>query len=193
MGSQVLRLPESAGLIFNFPFGQTLRRSAETLRRSAEAVVVLADKESPQTCAFTGVTEYISAAHRIGWDLAKGHLFPLVLADGSRGPVPMSAQRMTAALQGHLRMAELPDHFIMHSFRVGGSMTKSLAGTVVDEIMKIGGWKTESIAKNYIGSTTSTGVRASNRTRDHGYARANELRLCQNFESDFSACAPKYA
>ena len=84
MGSQVLRLPESAGHIFNF-------QSGKTLRLSAEAVVVLADKESPQTCAFRGVTEYISAAHSIGWDLAKGHLFPLVLADGSRGPVPMSA------------------------------------------------------------------------------------------------------
>ena len=135
MGSQVLRLPESAGLIFNFQFGKTLRRSAE-------AVVVLVDKESPQPCAFRGVTEYISAVCSIGWDLAKGHLFPLVLADGSRGPVPMSAQRMTAALQGHLRMAGLPDHFTMHSFRVGGSVTKSLAGTAVDEIMKIGGWKT---------------------------------------------------
>ena len=186
MGSQVLRLPESAGLIFNFQFGKTLRRSAE-------AVVVLADKESPQPCAFRGVTEYISAVCSIGWDLAKGHLFPLVLADGSRGPVPMSAQRMTAALQGHLRMAGLPDHFTMHSFRVGGSVTKSLAGTAVNEIMKIAGWKTERIAKCSIGSTTSTGVRASKRTRDHGYARANELPLPQNFESDFSACAPKYA
>ena len=135
MGSQVLRLPGSAGLIFNFQFGKTLRRSAE-------AVVLLADKESPQTCAFRGVMEYIPAAQSIRWDLAKGHLFPLVLADGSRGPVPMSAQRMTAALQGHLRMAGLPDHFTMHSFRVGGSVTKSLAGTAVDEIMKIGGWKT---------------------------------------------------
>ena len=90
----------------------------------------------------------------------------------------MSAQRMTAALQGHLRMAGLPDHFTMHSFRVGGSVTKSLAGTAVDEIMKIGGWKTESIAKYYIESTTSTGVRASKRTRDHGYARANEFYCC---------------
>ena len=72
-------------------------------------------------------------------------------------------------------------------------MTKSLAGTAVDEIMKIGGWKTESIAKYYIGSTRSTGVRASKRTRDHGYARANELPLSQNFESHFSVCAPKYA
>ena len=91
MGSIVLRLPESVGLTFNFQF-------EKTFWRSAEAVVVLAGKESPQSCAFRGVTEYISAVHSIGWDLAKGYLWPLALADGSREPVPMSAQRMTAAL-----------------------------------------------------------------------------------------------
>ena len=186
MGSKVLCLPESVGLMFNFQF-------EKTFRRSAEAVFLLAGKESAQTCAFRGVTEYISAAHSIGWDIAKGHLLPLALAGGSRGPIPTSAQRMTAALQGHLRMAGLPDHFPMHSFRVGGSVTKSFAGTAVDEIKKIGGRKTESIAKYCIGSTASTGFRASQRTRDHGYARANELPLSHNFESDFSVCAPKYA
>ena len=46
-----------------------------------------------------------------------------------------------------MRVAWLPSYFTMHSFRVGGSLSKSLAGTVVDEIMKIGGWKTESVAK----------------------------------------------
>ena len=186
MGSQVLRLPESAGLIFNFLFGKTLRRSTE-------AVVVLADKECPQVCAFRAVTEYISAAKSIGWDLTKGYLFPVVLADGGRGPVALSAPRMTAALQGHLRAAGMPDHFTMHSFRVGGSVSKSLAGTAVDEIMKIGGWKTERIAKYYIGSTSSGRVRAPKRKRDHDYANASNLPLSPAFESDFSAFAAKYA
>ena len=115
-GSQILRLPECRGLIFNFQFGKTLRKSSE-------AVVVLADKECPQICAFRGVTEYISAAHSIGWDLAKGHWFPVVLPDGSRGDVAMSAPRMVTALQGHLRAAELPGHFTLHSFRSGGSLS----------------------------------------------------------------------
>ena len=186
MGSKVLCLPESVGLMFNFQF-------EKTFRRSAEAVFLLAGKESAQTCAFRGVTEYISAAHSIGWDIAKGHLLPLALAGGSRGPIPTSAQRMTAALQGHLRMAGLPYHFTMHSVCVGGSVTESLACAAVDKIIKIGRWNTESIAKYYMGSTTSTGVRASKRTRDHGYARANESPLSQKFDSDLSACAPKYA
>ena len=67
-----------------------------------------------------------------------------------------------------------------------------MAGTTVDGITKIGGWKAESIAKHLVGSTTSAGVRASKKTRDHEHVRANELPLPQAFESDFSACAKKY-
>ena len=59
---------------------------------------------------------------------------------------------MISTRQGYLRAAEPPSHFIMQSFRVGGSLSKSLAGTAVDEIMKIGGWKTESVAKHYSGT-----------------------------------------
>ena len=54
---------------------------------------------------------------------------------------------MTAALQGHLRIAGLTDHFTTHPFRMRGSVSKALAGTAVDEIMKIGGWKTERMSR----------------------------------------------
>lgn len=118
----MLRLPESAGLIFNFQFG-------------------------------------------------KGYLFPVVLADGGRGPAPMTAQHMTAALQGHLRAAAMPDQFTTHSLGLGGSASKSLAGTAVDEIMKIGEWKTERIAKYYIGSTTSARVSVQEETEPRLYGR----------------------
>ena len=55
MGSQVLRLPESAGHIVNVQFWKTLRRSAE-------AVAVFVEKESSQTSAFRAVRKVISAA-----------------------------------------------------------------------------------------------------------------------------------
>ena len=45
-----------------------------------------------------------------------------------------------------MRAAELLNHFMTHSFRVGGSPSTFLTGAAVDEIMKIGGWKTESTA-----------------------------------------------
>ena len=162
MGSQVLRLPESPGLILNFQFGKTLRRSAG-------AAVVLTNRECPQVCVFRGVTGYFSAAQSIGWDLTEGHLFPVVPTDGGRGPVPVTAQRMTAALQGHLRAAEMPDHFTMHSFRVGGSMSNSLAGTVVDEIMKMGGVKDRGNSEVLHGvNHRCTGLRGQ-RKRDRDY------------------------
>ena len=47
LGSRVLRVPESAGFIFNFHFGKTLRKSADS-------VEVLVDGEFPQICVVRG-------------------------------------------------------------------------------------------------------------------------------------------
>lgn len=130
-------------------------------------MIVLADTECLQTCAFQGVTDYISAALCIGWDLTEGYLFPAVDPDGRRGPVAVSAPRMTVALQMHLRAAGLADHNSMHSFRVGGSFSKSLAGTAAGEIINFGGWKTEAVARDYIGATTSAPAWATSES-SHG-------------------------
>ncbi|CAN0042059.1 unnamed protein product, partial [Pylaiella littoralis] len=129
---QVLKLPNSEGFIFNFHFGKTLRTSTDS-------VVVWADADNHQTCAVRAVNAYITAATRTGWDLALGHLFPVVEENGRRGSASLTAPRMTASLQSYLRDANLPANFTMHSFRVGGSLSESLAGTAVDEIMKLGG------------------------------------------------------
>ena len=134
--------------MFNFHFGKTFHKSVEV-------VVVSADAENPQTCAFRGVTEYISASLAIGWDLTACYLLPMVELIGERRTMAITAPRMTAALQAHLRAGGVTDRFTMHSFTVGGSLSKSLAGTAVDEIMKIGGWKTERVARCCIGATTS--------------------------------------
>ena len=37
---------------------------------------------------------------------------------------------------------------LVRGWSVGGSVTKSLAGTAVDEITKIGGWRKENTAKH---------------------------------------------
>ena len=58
LGSHILKLPNSSGLIFNFQFGKTLKASSV-------AVVMLADRDCPVVCAFRDVTAYISA--RSGW------------------------------------------------------------------------------------------------------------------------------
>ena len=98
---------------------------------------------------------------------------------------------MTANLQSYQYMADLLNHFTMHPFRVGGSLSKSLAGTAEDEIMKIGGWKTEPVAKYYIGATSSGHVRGRKKNRGQSYADASELPLSPEFRKDFAACAGK--
>ena len=104
---------------------------------------------------------------------------------------------MKAALQAHLRAGRLPDHCTMHSFRAGGSLSKSLAGAAVNEIMKIGGWTTERVERYYIGPTASAGANSegkgkrdggSQRARDNSYAIAMDFPLSQAFQDDFSAC-----
>ena len=154
---------------------------------------MLADRECPPICAFREVTTHISAAQRIGWDLTTKHLFPVLTAQGGRGRLPLSAARMTAELQDYLRATELPIYFSMHSFRVRGSLSESLGGTTVYEIIQIGGWKTESVARYcYIGATSSSGhMRGSKRKRRQSYADTSELPLSPKFETDFAACAGK--
>eukprot|EP00903_Cladosiphon_okamuranus_P006868 g6689.t1 len=190
LGSQEVRLPDDKGLIVNFQFGKTLRDSKG-------AVVVLADPEHPDICAFRAVTTYTSAAQRVGWGDSSGHLFQTVvdnLPEGVRGAVPLSPAQMTAALQAHLREADLPDHYSMHSFRVGGSVSKSLAGTPVDEIMRIGGWKAEAMAQQYIGATTSTGG-AGERPRltiDEQYDFVNMWAVSDEFRDRYAACGRRF-
>jgi len=55
--------------------------------------------------------------------------------------------------------------------------------------MKIVGWRTESVAKRYVGATTSVGTSGSKRGRSERYADSNELPLSADFTGEFSACA----
>ena len=48
-------------------------------------------------------SEYILTALAIGWNLSAGHLFPVEELNGEWGTVALTAPRMTAALQAHLR------------------------------------------------------------------------------------------
>ena len=49
-----------------------------------------------------------------------------------------------------MRGADLFDqNYTMHPFRVGGALSQQLAGTPVDAIMRLIGWKTRSVAERY--------------------------------------------
>ena len=64
----------------------------------------------------------------------------------------------------------------------------------MDEIMHMGGWKTKSMARYYIGSTTSTRVAGAKRQREQACADASDLPLSPTFAEDFAACScsPKF-
>lgn len=135
-------------MIYDFNFGKTLRKSVDS-------VVVPADPDSHKSCAFQEVRSYITAASHLGWDLEQGQLFPVIGPEGCREQLPIKPKTMKENLVGHLKHAGLPTHYTMHSFRVGGSVSESLAGTAVDGRMKLGGWPTSRMAENCIRATTS--------------------------------------
>ena len=131
----------------------------------------------------------------MGWNLGEGHLFPQMqegFPDGQRRALPFTAPQMTAALQAHLREASLPSHFTMHPLRVGGSLSKSLAGTPVDEIMQLRGWKTEAMAKHYIGATSSGAVVNVGQTVDQLYDHVNAWSASSDFQSRYAACGRRF-
>lgn len=165
LASRVVQLPHGEGLIFNFHFGKTLRSAA------AEAVAVRRDHECPEICPVRAVREYHQAALAIDWDLSQGHLFPSITSTGERGPT-LPAAKMTVNLQTYMRRAKLFDQsYTMHSSRVGGALSQDLAGTPVDAIMRLVGWKTRSVVERYIGATTSQGNPRSETSEDAARTR----------------------
>lgn len=174
LAPHILRLPEARGFIFSLLFGKTLRASIE-------AVVVLATGD-PDTWVMRWVNECINAAQAIGWDLSSGYLFSTPKQDdGTRGTSRLVAKDMTGALKSHLQEASLSTLFTMHFFRVGGSLSRAMAGEAIEQIMQVGGWKTEAIARYYVEPSAK-------RRRAQDYSAANEAPLSRAFEADFAAC-----
>ena len=99
---------------------------------------------------------------------------------------------MTTALQKHLRATGLPDHFTLDSFRVGGSLSQSLAGTHVDAIMEMDGRKTRRMAEYYVGATCSgpPDVTAE-QPLDAAYRESDAFSLTPEFQANYAACGQK--
>ena len=65
-------------------------------------------------------------------------------------------------------------------------------GTPMDEIMQIGGWKTEGMARYYVGATTSKRAAGAKRQREQACANASDLPLSPKFADDFAACSRRF-
>ena len=62
----------------------------------------------------------------------------------------------------------------------------------MNEILKLGGWKTEAIAKYNIGATPNGRVRGGKRKRGQSYADVGRHLLFPEFEKDVAACARQH-
>lgn len=142
LGSQVLRLPDFTGIIINF-------RKTAGIGGSGGGTDGPGQPKNLRCpgCEHVYRRSFTSGLGPQWWSFVPG------CASGRWAEECALAAQMTSALQSHCRAASLPDHFTMHSFRVGGCLSKPLAGMAVDEIMKLGGWKTQTMAEHYIGPT----------------------------------------
>ena len=111
------------------------------------------DRDCTETCACRAGIAYIPAGQRIGWDLTAGQIFAVVTIECGRGFSLLLASPNDRLPRKHIYLREAglrndnTNHNTMHSFRVGGSLTRPLAGTAAEEIMKIGGLRTELLVK----------------------------------------------
>lgn len=99
---------------------------------------------------------YVAATKRVGWDSTAGHLSSVVQGDGCWGSLAFSEARMMVSYPSRARergSVAGPLHNAL--FGVGGVLTNFLAGAIVDDMMKIGDYKTESITKCKIRATST--------------------------------------
>ena len=116
------------------------------------------DRGCPHVCSVRATGEYSGTAAAVGWDFAQGYLFRSANYDGSRATGVLKAAQMTASFQAYHRRAGLPPahantQYTMHSFRVGGAVSRSFAGKEVADIMPLVGWKSTGVAQRYIEAT----------------------------------------
>ena len=125
-------------------------------------------------------------------------MFPQVETDGSKGTSPWNAHDMSMTFQRLVSAAGLSDgrNYSMHSFRVGGAVSQTLAGTAMDALMAMVGWKIRRVAQRYVGPQPTQQADAVPRSGDrqaipHGaeerYAAADGLPLQAGFEDQFAA------
>ena len=99
------------------------------------------DTTRTTTCPIRAVEQYIAVGTALGWKMTQGYLFPRILRRPNmgapiRGKTPISAPGMTKALKVHAHNARERTTFTMHSFKLGGALTRDLAGEDLPTVMQ---------------------------------------------------------
>ena len=113
------------------------------------------DTRRMTTCPIRAVEQYIAVGTALGWNMTQGYLFPRISRRPNtgapiRGKTSISAPYMTKALKVHARDAGVRTAFTMHSFRLGGALTRALAGEDLPIVVQRAFWKKTSTAWRYL-------------------------------------------
>ena len=165
--SNILRLPDNSGFLFNHTWTKSLR--------SGDANV-FAFKRG---CPFRGLEVYVSVCKSIGIKLVPGFLFR---------PVTKSNTVSSHSLGSSAAQARL--YLTIHGFRSAAAVSLALEGVSLHEIMDHVGWKTSKTALHYIKlrqvvNPAGVAARLANLPQgtDESYKRLNNL---QGFTQAFS-------
>lgn len=166
--------------------------SGRCCAKSSLAVVVRRHRDCNALCPVRAVQEFALVPDSVGWAPREGYLVPQVGSDGSKGRSPWLAQDMSTTLRKFMSKAGLAEgrDYSMHSFRVGGAVSQTLACTAIDALMNSVGWKTRGIAQRYVGPQPSVpGVltQSGGPEVETRYAAAISLPLEAGFEDEFAA------
>ena len=140
--------------------------------------------------------EYSSVGLRPRWggtSLAQGYLFLPVNSDGSRATEALKAEQTMTSLQAYLYRAGVPPpdantQYTVHSFRVGGAVSRSLAGMAVADIMPLVGWESAGVAQMCIGDTPPNhGEKRKRKNHKRACMDANELPTLPEFAKLYAA------
>lgn len=162
------------------------------MRESSLAVVVKRDRSCHELCAVRAVQEFALVAKSVGWKPREGYLFPQVEPTGLAVECPRHVAHPPAS---HVHGGSSRGAQLLHSFRVGGAVSQTLAGTAFDALMEMVGWKTRRIAQRYVGPQSSgaptvphTGVQPGTPIEvETRYAEADSFPLRHGFEDQFAA------
>ena len=110
----------------------------------------------PSLCPVGALQQYVEATQWCNWDMSAGYLFPDIEVTGpiqkAKRSSPVSPQNMTSRLKTYAKFAGLAEKdYTMHSFRVGSAVSRALQGRTVFEIMHRVFWKSENVARRYVG------------------------------------------
>lgn len=144
-------------------------KSSKTLRRSTESVVVLADHDNHDNAPSAACD--LTFRPPGTWAGISSRSFVLGSAAGRQPGSAAGQARPYGRVFVEPRCGTLGSRpiFHLHTNRVGGSLSESLAGTAVDEIMQLAEWRARKVATSYIGATTSEVARGKPKQSDNAH------------------------